>query len=60
MNSGTTTTAVQATSVAARVAALAPGKGILAVTGANGQWLDLAAAFLGAGVLLVTRRRMTT
>jgi hypothetical protein len=59
MNSGATTTTVQATSVAARVAALAPGKGTLAATGANGQWLDLAAAFLGAGVLLVTRRRTT-
>jgi hypothetical protein len=56
-NSGATTTTVQATSVAARVSAPAPGRGALAATGVNGQWLELAAAFLGAGVLLVTRRR---
>jgi hypothetical protein len=57
MIAGAATSTVQVSSATARVAALAPG---LAATGVNGQWLDLAAAFLGAGVLLVTRRRMRT
>jgi hypothetical protein len=57
MIAGATTSTVQISSAAARVAAPAPG---LAATAVNGQWLDLAAAFLGAGVLLVTRRRMRT
>ncbi|MDQ1623257.1 MAG: hypothetical protein QOH19_1675 [Actinomycetota bacterium] len=57
MIAGATTSTVQVSSAAARVAAPAPG---LAATAVNGQWLDLAAAFLGAGVLLVTRRRMRT
>jgi hypothetical protein len=59
-NTGTADITFQASQVAARVSAPAAGMSSLAATGSNLQGLYLAAAFLGAGMLLLSKGRMRT